>query len=118
MARSRHPGRNRGGVVAMTTPAKIHDQATLKLLIDNIANLEHPLGWIKHPYFQERFTGNADGVREMKKRYCEAIVLLLEKHDRLRSGKTTRKSAAKPRSFAWHATPWRWEHKTRTAKWT
>jgi hypothetical protein len=72
----------------MTTPqpfgAKIRDKETLQLLIDHIANLEHPAGWIKHPYFQDRFTGGGDAVREVKRRYCEAIVLLLEKNDRLK----------------------------------
>lgn len=65
-------------------PTKIDDQETLKLLVDNIHCLEHPAGWIKHPYFQERFAGNAEGVREVKKRFCEAIILLLEKNDRLK----------------------------------
>lgn len=71
--------------------APVKDAATVKLLVDNIHNLEHPLGWIKHPYFQERFSGNPDGVREVKKRFCEAIVLLLEKNDKL-------KTPAKPRA--------------------
>lgn len=72
--------------------APVKDAATVKLLVDNIHNLEHPLGWIKHPYFQERFSGNPGGVREVKKRFCEAIVLLLEKHDKL---KTPAKSRAR-----------------------
>lgn len=63
---------------------KIDDRETFQILVDNIANLEHPLGWIKHPYFEERFAANPDGVRELKKRFCEAIVLLLEKHDKLK----------------------------------
>jgi hypothetical protein len=69
--------------------AKVQDQETLKLLMDNIHNLEYPLPghgtqWLKIPYFQERLSGNPDGVREIKKRFCEAIVLLLEKNDRLK----------------------------------
>lgn len=69
--------------------AQIEDKETLKLLMDNIDNLEHPRGWIKHPYFQERFAGNPDGVRETKRVFCEALVLLLEKNDKLkkRSGR-------------------------------
>jgi hypothetical protein len=63
---------------------KIDDKETLQLLYDNLHNLEHPAGWIKHPYFDERFAANPDGVREVKKRFCEALVLLLEKHDRLK----------------------------------
>lgn len=65
--------------------APVKDRATLDLLMDNISNLEHPLGWIKHPYFQDRFAGNPEGVREIKKRFCEALVILLEKHDRLKN---------------------------------
>lgn len=67
-----------------TAAAKIDDKETLKLLVDHIANLEHPLGWIKHPYFEERFSGNPEGVRELKTRFCEAIILLLEKNDKLK----------------------------------
>ncbi|WP_136244777.1 hypothetical protein [Mycobacterium intracellulare] len=69
---------------AQPTLAKTDHPDVVKLLTDNIHNLEHPLGWIKHPYFQEQFTANQDGVREIKKRFCEALVLLLEKHDKLK----------------------------------
>lgn len=64
--------------------AKIEDKETLQLLLDNIHNLEHPLGWIKHPYFDDRFSTNRAGVLEIKKRFCEAVVLLLEKNDKLK----------------------------------
>lgn len=70
---------------AQPTLAKTDHPDVVKLLTDNIHNLEHPLGWIKHPYFQERFAANQDGVREIKKRFCEALVLLLEKNDKLRA---------------------------------
>lgn len=70
--------------------AKVLDQETVKLLMDNIHNLEYPLPrggtfWLKLPYFQERLSGNPDGTREVKKRFCEAIVLLLEKNGRLKN---------------------------------
>ena len=73
----------------MTTAAqpfsvKVEDEETLNLLIDNIANLSHPMGWIKHPYFDERFSDNPDGVRQLKRRFCESIVLLLESNDKLK----------------------------------
>lgn len=64
--------------------AKVDHPDVVTLLVDNVANLLHPLGWIKHPYFQERFSGNPQGVREVTKRFCEAVVLLLEKHGKLR----------------------------------
>lgn len=64
--------------------AQVDDKETLQLLVDHIDNLEHPLGWIKHPYFQERFADNPTGVRELKTRFCEAIMLLLEKNDKLK----------------------------------
>lgn len=67
------------------------DPESVNLLLDNIHNLEHPLGWIKHPYFQEQFSGNPEGVREIKKRFCEAVVLLLEKNDKIK------KRAGRPR---------------------
>ncbi|MEZ0366795.1 hypothetical protein ACAG26_24280 [Mycobacterium sp. pUA109] len=69
--------------------ALINDRETLKLLVDNIHNLEYPLvgttQWIKLPYFQDRLSGNAAGVNEVKRRFCEAIVLLLEKNGRLKT---------------------------------
>jgi hypothetical protein len=68
--------------------AKVSNQAALKVLIDHVHNLEYPLPggtqWIKNPYFQERFAANQEGVREVKRRFCEAIVLLFEKHDLLK----------------------------------
>jgi hypothetical protein len=67
---------------------KVKDQETLKLLMDNIHNLEYKLAgssqWLKLPYFQERLSGNPSGVLEIKRRFCEAIVQLLEAHDRLK----------------------------------
>jgi hypothetical protein len=74
--------------------AQIEDRETLQLLIEHIANLEHPAGWIKHPYFDERFAQNRAGVREVKRIFCEAVVLLLEKHDRLKTA--TAPAARKP----------------------
>lgn len=76
----------------MTQPpkpyGKVADQDTLKLLMDNIHNLEYRLAgssqWLKLPYFQERLSGNPDGVREIKRRFCEAIVQLLENNDKLK----------------------------------
>ena len=62
----------------------IGDKQTLKLLMDNISNLKHPQGWIKHPYFDERFSGNPDGVRQIKRMFCEAVVMLLEENDKLK----------------------------------
>jgi len=62
----------------------IDDEETVALLMEHIDNLRHPMGWIKHPYFQERFSDNPTGVRELKKRFCEAIVLLLEQNDKLK----------------------------------
>lgn len=68
--------------------ASVKDQETLKLLIDNIHALEYPIlggtQWLRLPYFQERFAGNPPGVQEVKRRFCEAIVLLLERNDRLK----------------------------------
>jgi hypothetical protein len=67
---------------------KVSDPETLKLLMDNIHNLEYRLAgssqWLKLPYFQEQLSGNRDGVLEVKRRFCEAIVQLLEKHGRLK----------------------------------
>lgn len=71
----------------------IEDKETLQLLIDNIHNLEHPAGWIKHPYFDERFSANRAGVREVKRLFCEAVVLLLEKNERLKKPRAPRKAA-------------------------
>lgn len=69
--------------------ATINDQETLQLLTDNIANLEYRMPGssmiLKHPYFQEQLSGNREGVKEIKRRFCEAIVQLLEKHDRLKN---------------------------------
>lgn len=75
--------------------AKIEDQITLQLLIDNIHCLEYPLPnmgtqYIKLPYFDERFAPNQQAVQETKRRFCEALVLLLEDNDRLR--KRTRRA--------------------------
>jgi hypothetical protein len=68
--------------------AKIDDQETLQLLMDNIHCLEYRLAggsqWLKLPYFQEQLSGNREGVREIKRRFCEAIVQLLEKNGRLK----------------------------------
>jgi hypothetical protein len=69
---------------AQPLAVNVEDKEALKLLLDNIENLYHPRGWIKHPYFQERFSGNPDGVREVKRLFCEAIVMLLEKNDKLK----------------------------------
>jgi hypothetical protein len=73
---------------------KVHDQETLQLLMDHIHNLEYPLPqgtqWLKLPYFQERLSGNPAGVLEVKKRFCEAIVLLLERNDRLKKKRASR----------------------------
>jgi hypothetical protein len=67
---------------------KVTDQETLQLLMDNIHNLEYHLAgssqWLKLPYFQTQLSGNREGVNEVKRRFCEAIVQLLEKHDRLK----------------------------------
>lgn len=67
---------------------KVSDQETLTLLMDNIHNLEYRLAgssqWLKLPYFQEQLSGNREGVREIKRRFCEAIVQLLEKNGRLK----------------------------------
>lgn len=67
---------------------KVTDQQTLKLLMDNIHNLEYRMAgssqWLKLPYFQEQLSGNRAGVREVKRRFCEAIVQLLEKNGRLK----------------------------------
>lgn len=60
---------------------RIRSTEALQLLIDNISHLEHPHGIIKHPYFDERFAQNPDGVRDLKRKFCEAIVMLLEKHN-------------------------------------
>jgi hypothetical protein len=69
--------------------AHINDQDTLKLLMDNIHCLEYRLPggsqWLKLPYFQAQLSGNRDGVNEVKRRFCEAIVQLLEKNDRLKN---------------------------------
>jgi hypothetical protein len=69
--------------------AHVDDQETLKLLMDNIHNLEYRLPggsqWLKLPYFQEQLSGNREGVLEIKRRFCEAIVQLLEKNDRLKN---------------------------------
>lgn len=73
MATQPHPQRSGQSTIRSTD--------ALKLLIDNIGNLEHPHGWIKHPYFDERFAQNPEGVRDLKRKFCEAIVLLLEKNN-------------------------------------
>ncbi|TDH48504.1 hypothetical protein E2F47_23600 [Mycobacterium eburneum] len=67
-------------MAAQPKPVTIRSKAALELLVDNIANLEHPHGWIKHPYFDERFAQNPAGVRELKRKFCEAVILLLEKN--------------------------------------
>jgi hypothetical protein len=65
-----------------------HDQETLKLLMANIGNLEYRMPgasmWIKHPYFQPLLSGNREGVMEVNRRFCEAIIQLLRKHERLK----------------------------------
>lgn len=58
--------------------AIIRNRAALTTLVDNIAALNHPDGVIKHPYFDERFAVNSAGIREMKHKFCEAIMLLME----------------------------------------
>jgi hypothetical protein len=50
----------------------------VRLLEDNIHNLEHPDGWIKHPYFNQRLTGHSTAINAMKHKFCEAIIMLLE----------------------------------------
>jgi hypothetical protein len=77
--------------------AQIEDRETLQLLIDNIHNLEHPAGWIKHPYFDERFAQNREGVRQVKRIFCEAVVLLLEKHERLKAAPPAAPKPGRPR---------------------
>lgn len=69
--------------------ARVEDQDTLKLLIDNIHCLEYPLtghgtSYLKIPYFDEKYVPNPEAVRETKRRFCEALVLLLERNDRLK----------------------------------
>jgi len=68
----------------MTTTRVVKDTETLRILTDNISALPHPNGIIRHPYFDTRFTSNRKAVQDMTRIFCEAIVLLLEKHDRLR----------------------------------
>ena len=60
------------------TAKKIRNKEALQLLIENIANLPHPDGMIKHPYFDEMFAANKQGVRDLKRKFCEAIMLVLE----------------------------------------
>lgn len=75
------------------------DRETLKVLMDNIHNLYHPLGWIKHPYFQPRMFATSDGMKteahpgqeEANKRFCEALLLLLDKHGKLKKPKVAAK---------------------------
>jgi hypothetical protein len=64
-------------------PPKIHSKPLLELLIDNIARLRHPAGIIKHPYFDETFAANKDGVRDMKRKFCEAFCLLMQDNPEL-----------------------------------
>lgn len=67
----------------------IRDTETLQLLVDNIACLPYPVAgremWIKHPYFNPMVARDRKNVVELKQRFCEAIVMLLEKHDRLKT---------------------------------
>jgi hypothetical protein len=56
----------------------------VELLMANIANMPHPLAWIKSPYFDDRFAKNPQQVRETRRIYTEAIVSLLEKNDKLK----------------------------------
>lgn len=79
----------------MTEPkpwADVQDTETLQLLIDNIHCLQYPLPgrgtqWIKLPYFDERFAPNTEAVQETKRRFCEAITLLLQNNGRLKYAK-------------------------------
>lgn len=76
---------------------KVNNRAALNTLMGNIHSLRHPDGMIKHPYFDERFSSNSAGVREMKRKFCEAVILLLEENGHVvdPDGKTApRRSAA------------------------
>src|SRR5271168_368736 len=64
-------------------PQTVQHQKTLKLLLDNVDLLVHPLGPIPHPYFNDPLRSGGEGRSEIRKLYCEALVLLLEKNDRL-----------------------------------
>lgn len=87
-------------MTAQPFATKVDNPDVVKLLTDNIHHLEHPLGWIKHPYLQERFSGNPAGVHEVKKRFCEAVVLLLEKNGKLAPKKAAKKAAPRKRTTA------------------
>ena len=61
-------------------PPKIHSKPALQLLMDNVHQLRHPSGVIKHPYFQTQFAApdSVQGIREMQQKFAEAILLLLQ----------------------------------------
>ena len=61
-----------------TQPVRIVSKPALDLLVDNIANLKHPFGTIKHPYFDDRFAADKEGVRDLRQKFCEAILLAFQ----------------------------------------
>lgn len=86
-----------GQHVNLTPPSSVHvgDKEALELLVNNIGALPHPHGTINHPYFNSRIAGpNRGQVDAMKRKFCEAIVLLLE------SGGHLKKRPGRPRKNA------------------
>lgn len=77
---------------------EIHDQETLALLMEHMPNLEYRLNGrsylLKHPQLQQRFSGDPTASYQMNRRLCEAIMQLLEKHDRLKKKRPRKKAAA------------------------
>jgi hypothetical protein len=70
--------------VKISEPAVSHKRA-LQALRDNISCLEHPRGSVKLPYFQThvgrfQLARNPDAVNEVARIFCEAVIMLLEKH--------------------------------------
>jgi len=61
-----------------TQPTTMHSKPALQLLEENIARLKHPAGIIKHPYFDDTFAANKDGVRDLRKKFCEGILLVFQ----------------------------------------
>ena len=66
------------------------DEKALKLLMDDIACLPYPIRggtqYLKHPYFQERFSADPSATLETKRRYCEALVLWFRNNGLLKDG--------------------------------
>ncbi|HWV46751.1 MAG TPA: hypothetical protein VN039_12170 [Nitrospira sp.] len=72
--------------------AKLEDQdkAALEMLIAEIGCLEYPIKggvqYLKHPYFQPRFSSDPTATLETTRRFCEALILWFRKNGLLKDG--------------------------------